>query len=99
MRLEYSLNSALPPLAWAAMVHPSRAECRVLHGSLVETHPTFFIEGAWAGEFAQGDLTATEVFFGSGGTPVGESMVFVASLATTDCVYYCSIKDGTVVGK
>ena len=57
----------------------------------METHDDFFFEGAWAGDFTQGDLLGTEVVFGSGavwGDTSDGTLWFVPSLATTDYLFY-----------
>jgi hypothetical protein len=86
-RLEYSLNRALPPLAWVASLSDAN-QCSVTHGPLVETGASFFFEGAWAGEFLAARPDQTEVVFGSGGTALSGGVTFVTSLATTDYLYY-----------
>ena len=88
MRLEYSANSELPSLAWLASVRSSDAVCSVVHGALVETRATFFCEGAWAGEFSEGELARTEIVFGTGAVIEDAGVLFVSSLATTDYLYY-----------
>lgn len=88
IRLGYQPNAALPPLAWLARLDRDALELRVDHGTGLETHPDFFFEGAWAGDFADGRLDATEVAFGTGCVVRGTEVSFISSLATTDYLYY-----------
>ena len=71
MRLEYRCNPRLPKLAWCAEVDLAARTVMVNHGPAVETRDTFFIEGAWNGEFAAGEFSQTECVFGSGGVISG----------------------------
>ena len=88
IRLRYQPNTALPPLAWLARLDGGAFELRVDHGADVETHPDFFFEGAWAGDFADGRPDETEVAFGTGCVVRGTEVSFISSLATTDYLYY-----------
>ncbi len=41
----------------------------------VETHPRFFFEGAWNGDFPSGDASKATVCLGSGGTLDEEGVI------------------------
>lgn len=88
MKLQYRCESALPKLAWCAVVDRSLQRVVVRHGSRVEVRPSFFIEGAWDGDFAQGDFTLTPCIFGSGAVVDEDGVTFVTSCSTTDSLYY-----------
>lgn len=88
MELAYGLREGFAPLAWVASHREGCARIDVEHGIHVETRPGFFIEGAWADDFAEGQLHASDTVFGSGAAVAGESVVFVTCTATTDGLYY-----------
>lgn len=88
MQFAYSLIAALPPLAWVANCQPDQQTISVLHGRFVEIHPHCFVEGAWAGDFAEGQIQNSDSVFGSGGTLLGDSVIFVSCTATTDFLYH-----------
>jgi hypothetical protein len=97
MTIKYFANIKLPRLAWLASVNRITGECCVEHGCLVETREEFFVEGVWAGSFAEGGFHRCESFFGSGAvrTAPGE-IVFIPSSATVDYLYYKETLDGIV---
>ena len=90
MRFSYQLSPDLSPLAWVAQVSfPSAtATIRVTHGRFVETHPHFFVEGTWAGDFEKGRIQDSDTVFGSGGCLTDGSATFVSCTATTDFLYH-----------
>jgi len=88
LQFAYSLIENFSPLAWVATCQPDREAVAVLHGRFVETHPHFFVEGAWAGDFAEGRIQNTDTVFGSGGVLVDEAVTFVSCTATTDFIYH-----------
>jgi hypothetical protein len=88
MRLVAHQNSALPKLAWLAVVDPPHGVVTLDHGSLVEVRPSFWIEGVWNGPFENGDFGETDCVFGSGGIISGDLIRFVPSASTTDYLYY-----------
>jgi hypothetical protein len=88
MQFAYNLIERFPPLAWVATCQRDREAIPVLHGRFVETHPQFFIEGAWSGDFAEGQIQDSDTVFGSGGVPVDGAVIFVACTATTDYLYH-----------
>lgn len=88
MRFEYRLLEGLPPLAWVAFVRAGAGSVEVLHGRFVETHERFFVEGAWAGEFAAGELHRTDTVFGSGAAIADGAVTFVSCTATTDFLHH-----------
>jgi hypothetical protein len=88
MKLSFDLIPKFPKLAWLAVVHQQRREVLVSHGSMVETHDSFFVEGTWNDNFRDGGFLHTDCFFGSGATLANEQIVFVPSAATTDMLHY-----------
>lgn len=87
-RFSYHLSPDLPPLAWVATVSPETSAISVTHGRFVETHPHFFVEGAWAGDFEVGNLQESDTVFGSGGCLTDGSVTFSSCTATTDFLYH-----------
>lgn len=90
MRLAYHCLPSLPSLAWLATLSSEEGTpvLSVTHGGFVETHPGFFVEGAWAGNFPEGRLQHTDTVFGSGGCLDEDSATFVSCTATTDFLYH-----------
>jgi hypothetical protein len=88
MRFDYRPNPALPPLAWIAPLRVADGVCEVEHGVLVETHASFFIEGAWSGDFAEGRPDMSDVVFGGGAVARADGITFVPSTATTDYLFH-----------
>lgn len=88
MRPRYQLSPSLPPLAWLAWYTKAAGLVEIVHGRDVETHPQFFVEGAWAGPYPHGALHQAESVFGSGAVFEDDGAVFVSSSATTDYLYY-----------
>ena len=97
LRFQYRPLRGLPKLAWLAVTDPSADGVTVYHGSAVETHERFFIEGAWNGPFPEGAFAATDCVFGSGATAAGGRLTFVSSAATTDYLYYRHREAGLAV--
>lgn len=94
MEPSYALSPAFPPLAWLAWHSRGEAGVHVIHGCDVETRPHFFIEGAWAGPYAEGEPHHAESVFGSGAVFDKTGAWFVSSSATTDYLYYREGPDG-----
>lgn len=88
MQFTYSLIEDFPPLAWVATFQPGEETIAVQHGRFVEAHPHFFVEGAWAGDFTEGQIQNSDTVFGSGGVMVDDVVTFVSSTATTDYLYH-----------
>lgn len=88
MQFAYTLIEDFPPLAWVAACQPDGETVGVLHGRFVETRPHFFVEGAWAGDFAEGRMQNSDTVFGSGGVLADEAVTFVSCTATTDYLYH-----------
>ncbi len=93
MGFTYRCAPNWPPLAWIACCEPGSRQIEVTHGPQVETHPNWFGEIVWAGDFAAADFDETDVVFGSGAvahpgraTAAGTAgeVVFVSSGATVD---------------
>lgn len=88
MKFSYLPSPHLPPLAWVAVASPETSTISVTHGRFVETHPHFFVEGAWAGDFEAGRIQDSDTVFGSGGCLTDGSVTFASCTATTDFLYH-----------
>jgi hypothetical protein len=88
LQFTYRLIDDFPPLAWVATCQPDQKLIAVQHGRFVETHPHFFVEGAWADDFTEGQMHNSDTVFGSGGVLADDSITFVSCTATTDYLYH-----------
>jgi len=80
----YELKKDWPPLSWLAVCERGKSEIIVHHGRGVETHPEWFCEAVWDGDFKAGDFDLTDLVFGSGGRARAEQTAFVSSGSTVD---------------
>ncbi len=74
MKISYKLNADLPPLAWAANCKDGSVE--VIHGNQVECCDSFFVDGAWNGEFIKGNFHSSDWFCGTGGRLFDDKIIF-----------------------
>jgi hypothetical protein len=97
MLLKALQNHSLPKLSWAANVDRTSGIVTLEHGSVVEVREKFFIEGVWNGPFENGGFGETDCVFGSGAILSDESIRFVTSAATVDCLYYAASETSVTV--
>lgn len=97
MKFNYLLNKELPRLAWCAVLFKDSDEVNVYHGIDIETKMNFFVEGAWNGDFMQGDFDTATFFMGSGAKKVeqGRGVLFSTSSHTLERLY--SFKENDVM--
>jgi len=88
MKLTFVACNDFPKLAWLARANLSDKQVEVLHGQFVECRDSFFIEGAWNGDFAAGDFAGSHCIFGSGAVLRGETVIFVTPASTNDRLYW-----------
>jgi hypothetical protein len=88
MQFRPLLDLSLPKLAWIAEIDRDCEIVNLVHGSHVEVHRNFFIEGIWNGPFELGDFGETDCVFGTGGIVYDNSVRFVTSASTTDYLFY-----------
>src|SRR5207302_3840378 len=88
VKLLYRSNASLPKLAWHATVDWRYRTCSVTHGPWVETLPSAFIEGVWDGPFERVEFDRSACVFGSGAIVRNDHITFVASVSTTDYLYW-----------
>jgi hypothetical protein len=96
MRFRPVICLRLPKLSWIAEVNRTIGIVTLYHGSSVEIRENFFVEGVWNGPFEDGGFGQTDCIFGSGAILNDESIRFVTSAATVDCLYYSESRSVTV---
>jgi hypothetical protein len=84
MELNVITMPAWPQLAWLAECRASSDVISVLAGDHVERADDFLCEGVWAGPYADRDIDATDLIFGSGARVRGDEVVFVSAGCTLD---------------
>jgi len=95
--ISYRKIANLPKLAWLASLDLDSNGLMVIHGSAVECHDHWMVEGVWDGEFSLGDFHRCENFFGSGLRIEGETIHFVPSSALVDRLIYCTHRRNLIV--
>lgn len=80
-RLHYLEIPQLPRLAWLAVMNRDTGDVLVYHGSALECHERWMVEGTWDDDFRLGGFHASDHFFGSGIRVVGDAVQFVPSSA------------------
>ncbi len=88
MNMTFSVSTQLPKLAWLGRVHKVEAQVEFLHGEHVEHTDSFLVEGAWNGDFADGDFGNSSCAFCTGAIARKDSILFVTPACTTDCLYW-----------
>lgn len=76
MQFEYHPIDSLPRLAWCAMVSRGKGTIDVFHGPWVETREGFFTDGAWDGDFEQGQMHRSLHPMGFGARCIEDRAVF-----------------------
>ncbi|MDZ4313862.1 MAG: hypothetical protein U0989_03730 [Azonexus sp.] len=93
MKINFECSEALPKLAWHASIDQLNEHCHVRHGPWVEVFNNGFVEGVWDGPFNQFLFDQSACIFGSGAILKDQTITFVSSTSTTDCLYYSSTAD------
>lgn len=86
----------MPALAWCAVVDCSHGgKTTVHHGKAVETSSSWFIDGAWNGDYREGRIASASVVCGTGGEIIDGETCFISS---TDrlCPLFSIVKDGRI---
>lgn len=94
---EFIPAPALPKLAWCARIRRHRDRITVEHGPSVETHPTFFAEGAWNGRYTEGNLAAATMLLGSGGQLQPDGAVFCGTTHTKERLQSVRLGDEVLI--
>ena len=97
LNILYNQVTDLPKLAWLACLILDGKTLEVFHGSSVECHDDWMVEGVWDGEFEQGEFHRSENFFGSGIRIEDDKVYFVPSSAMVDRLFYCVDKGKIIV--
>lgn len=95
MKFSYNENKKLPPLAWIAIIRGDIAE--ITHGEKLETNETFFIEGAWSGDFLNPNFDTSDWLCGTGAILKDGMVVFAAPTSMHAPLYFSKRRDGTHV--
>lgn len=95
MKIFYTKNDQLPPLAWYACVKNDTVN--VICGSFVECFDDCFFEGAWSGNFNQVDFLNADWFCGTGAHITNDSIVFSTPSHVTYGIYVNSLDEGYCV--
>ena len=74
--IEYKINNNLPKLAWLADIDRASGKVTVHTGSCVECQDSFFVAGAWNGEFSEAGFDSSSVFYGTGAKFTSDSLHF-----------------------
>lgn len=96
-RFNFIAEPALPKLAWCARITAGSDDILVEHGPWVETHATFFIEGAWNGDYSQGNLSAATMLLGSGGELSPAGAVFCSTTHTKERLQSLRVDDALLI--
>lgn len=94
MQLQFTEIKKLPPLAWYAEIKDGIVN--VIHGPHVEISDTWFVEGAWSGEFSQGDFIQSDWFCGTGGLLREDKIIFSTPSHVTGGLFVSKFLGGGV---
>jgi hypothetical protein len=97
MNILYQLNDKLPPLAWVA--HCQDSSVKVLHGNRVECADSFFVAGAWNGDFQSGNFESADWFCGTGGHLHENKIIFSTPTHVIGGLYLTKISGGGLLHK
>src|SRR5699024_7349921 len=87
VKLNITKFEKLPKLAWLAEVKKHNKTIKVFSGEWVESRDGFFIEGAWDGDFEQGEFDKSIAFTGSGAILGDNAIKFVAPTNGMEAIY------------
>lgn len=87
IRLAFETLHHLPRLVWVACLERGGDVVRVSHGPWIETSETWFAEGAWDGEFAEGHPADAMVLTGTAGEVREDTLVISTPTHTLDRIH------------
>ncbi|MFQ6029346.1 MAG: hypothetical protein ACE5Q6_17860, partial [Dehalococcoidia bacterium] len=96
MEFRFRQIESLPRLAWCATFRRGATDVDLAHGPWVETRDTFFCEGTWNGDFAQGNFQ-TGFMMGSGGKLEDGGVLFVSPCHPVERLHYIRSGDSLFV--
>lgn len=85
MRLEYKKNDNIATLSWCAKVKKDCIE--VIHGNNVEITSDWFVEGAWNGNYDDGEFCTSDWFCGTGARVYDDKIIFSTSTDMTSGLF------------
>jgi hypothetical protein len=83
MKLTIDCIARLPALAWAAEIREAGHAVHVVCGAAVEADASGIVAGAWAGDFAQGDIAGAATSIGTGLRLASQGLIAVVGTAST----------------
>jgi hypothetical protein len=87
--INYTCNKAFPRLGWLSIVDKVGDQINIVHGTSVECHTDWMVEGVWDDDFEKGTFHRSENFFGSGIRVENDRIYFVASSSRADRIFFC----------
>ncbi|HEX9665713.1 MAG TPA: hypothetical protein VGA95_04050 [Thermodesulfobacteriota bacterium] len=96
MRFNFHVIETLPRLAWCAHITKGNPVVNVYGGPWVETDGDWFCEGAWNGDFSEGNLPDATAFMGSGGKITNEGVLFASPSHTLERLHIIRF-DGNIL--
>jgi hypothetical protein len=97
MQFNYHRIDNLPKLAWCSVIEKRQKTVDVFHGSWVETHDSFFVEGAWDGSFCEGRFDESLAFMGTGARIVDEKVIFSTPSHIHERLHLIDLEDRLVI--
>ena len=83
MKFDFRQLPSLPRLSWCLVWARGADSATVFHGPWVEVNKSFFVEGAWAGDFLEANFDSS-FMTGTGVKVEGDGLVFVTPTHTLD---------------
>jgi hypothetical protein len=88
MQFNFQLRDTLPKLAWCVYIKKGKKSIDVYHGAWVEVvENQFFFEGAWNGDFTEGDFINATVCMGSGAKIKGDHVIIATPTHTLERIH------------
>lgn len=87
MKFQYQKNEQIPKLAWCAYLNRDEDIIYVECGENVECNASWFVEGAWCGDFASGNFDEDIFFLGTGAVQKNGKVCFVTPGHTLERIY------------
>ena len=95
MQFKYNINNQLPPLAWFALIAGDtiNVEC----GNAVACNDQFFVSGAWAGNFADGDFLHSDLRCMTGCSIANQGISFSTSSYPQETMFSMNTPEGFAI--
>lgn len=96
MRFQYIKSPAFAKLTWLCQMRAGEQAALVYVGDSVEARPDFYCEGAWAGDFEEGEFSSS-FFTGTGARIDGDAILFSPPEHTLDRMYRYTQNDVSII--